>query len=93
MAGARDVQRDIPQSALNTGKESHVVLRSNVLIIRIGCRELELGWNSLSCDSEFLDPAFKWDSIIDDPLGDGTYRPGVLIDQMHCGVHEQEREV
>ena len=82
-----------PKAPSTLERSSHVVLRSNVLIIRIGCRELELGWNSLSCDSEFLDPAFKWDCIIDDPLGDGTYRPGVLIDQMHGGVHEQEREV
>jgi hypothetical protein len=77
------VQRTFPKAPATLERSSHVVLRSNVLIIRIGCRELELGWNSHSCDSEFLDPAFEWDSIIDDPLGGGTHRPGVLIDEMH----------
>ncbi len=63
----------------------HVVLRSDVLIRRIDCRGFELGWNSHSCDSEFLDSAFEWDCIIDDPLGGWTHRPGVLTNQIHRG--------
>ena len=76
---------DVPQAPATLERSSHVVLLSDVLIIRIGCRELEFGWNSHGCDSELLDPAFEWDRIIDDPLGNGTHCPGVLIDQMHRG--------
>lgn len=82
---------DVPQSARNAEKEVHIVLRSDVLILRIGRRGLELGWNSHRCDSGFLDLAFEWDCIIDDPLGNGTHRPGVLIDRSTAKIHERER--
>jgi hypothetical protein len=46
-----------------------------------GCLGLELGGNSRGCDSGILDPACERDCIVDDPLGDGTHRPGVLTDR------------
>lgn len=61
------------------------MLRSDVLILWIDCLGPELGWNSHGCDSEFLDFAYEWDCIVDDPLGGGTHRPGVLTDQIHSG--------
>jgi hypothetical protein len=58
------------------------VLRSDVLILRIGCRGLALGWNSHGGDSEFLDPAFERDRAAGHPLDDAANNPRILTDQM-----------
>jgi len=56
----------------------HVVLCRDVLIRRVDCRSLELGWSGCGRDSEFLDPAFERDRSADDPLGDATHSADVL---------------
>lgn len=74
------MQRTFSKAFATLERSSYVVLRSDVLILRIDCRGLEFGWSSQGRDSEFLDSAFERDPIVDDPRGDGTHLRGVLTD-------------
>ena len=67
------------------------MLRSDVLIVRIDCRVLELGGNSHGRDSEFLDPALERNGIAGNLFGDDAHKAGILTGRIvHRGFTSEE---